>query len=362
MELKTILSEEEYKTILHYASFAMSGDNCQPWRFKKESANTLLILHDENRAKHLLNPNNISSVIAFGTLVEAIYMGAQSIGYSANYKFMSDFGKKNTNTPWVEISFEKKINDNDFDADAFFTRSVIRNNYQKQAIPFDILNNFPINFSDIDTVKISLVNHINDDFIEFSTKVENKWWQNSTMIYDILKWVRWTNKKYIQVRDGMHWSETGCSIFEIPLIWLVFKSSTIRNLIKTQMSKNLAKQTQTRLTNSGGLIAFSTKDQTLQSFFDVGRVAMRSAIKLKELGIVYQPLSLQSFFINQNKINFDIPEIKLPLEELNAHKDIVRKQFNLENNFLPLWIFRIGYPIKKVTTKSSLRLDTPWVI
>ena len=82
---------------------------------------------------------------------------------------------------------------------------------------------------------------------------------------------------------------------------------------------------------------------------------MRTALHLTESGIVYQPITLLPFALNQAAMGFNIPEITLSTEKIFQAQSIVRRQFGLNKDEVALWIFRIGYPQQSNLVKRSLR-------
>ena len=75
--------------LVHVASLAPSGGNCQPWRFRLKN-DVLQCIHDEDRSRTLLDFEHRATYAAFGALAENLRLAAASLGVGLDLRRFPD--------------------------------------------------------------------------------------------------------------------------------------------------------------------------------------------------------------------------------------------------------------------------------
>ena len=75
--------------LVHLASLAPSGGNCQPWHFRLKN-DVLQCFHDEERSRTLLDFEHRATYAAFGALSENLRLGAASLGIGIELRRFPD--------------------------------------------------------------------------------------------------------------------------------------------------------------------------------------------------------------------------------------------------------------------------------
>ncbi len=76
---RAALDAGQVRALVHFATLAPSGGNCQPWRFSWDGKR-LRLVHDVARSRSLLDYHDLASWLAFGAAAENVALAAAGMG------------------------------------------------------------------------------------------------------------------------------------------------------------------------------------------------------------------------------------------------------------------------------------------
>jgi hypothetical protein len=347
----------DFENILLIASKSPSGDNLQPWKFLVDEAEKKLsIFYDSKLAKHSFNPEDITSCINFGMMLYLIEQESLRQGFSFNYT-INEKGLEDINHSLIECSFVGNENTIApvYSTNTILKRRVGRGLYLKKDLPLETLQELVTNINqNNELVDFKISNVISKNSISCMKKMECAFWNKVEYLQDIFKWVHLTKSSYIKVKRGFHWKELGINPQELSFIYLIKKMPKIAIAIFNLFAHHLVLNKFSKsLKNSGFALLSLKRRPTVSECFDVGRDVMKVWLKIAELEMVTQPLSIQSFFISFS--NWGIYEKEWPKELTQPLESQFKLDFKVSDDYSPFWLFRFGYAAKSDNTRS-LRL------
>lgn len=326
-----------------------SGDNCQPWKFRWDGKN-LFIFHVETLAKHSMNPSGHASMMALGTVVEAIALSATRFGFSIR----THLSLQNTGALplWATVTFEQlglQINPL---TTQIAQRTTDRRFYNGGQISESLMSeikkledNFPgcyIRFQDQQTKR----------FMNYLIQTESLLWRNSKIVKDLTQWMRLSQKEINNTDDGMSWKNLNITALEASVFKLIRLFPVIPRLLWFlgfgRQIKKIAKES---VESSAALVCFSAENSDLESFFHIGRISFKTWLLLNANGFGVQPMSYCSTSIANIELSLLNGELsKDAYQTFFEGKSIVQENFNMNENEIPVWMFRTG-------VSESLPLD-----
>ena len=344
-------------SILSIASKTPSGDNVQQWIFSpKESENQLDIYHDHIIAKHAFNPENIASCLSFGMMMFLIEDEALRQGYLTKFNVFEE-GLTNSDKIFIQCKFE--VNESDkkpyYSVDTVLARSIGRGYFKKkEKITEDLKDLFNELSTDSDLIKFSVAEKVSNETLKAMKKIEYAFWNKKNYLKDIFKWVHFTNSYYQKTRRGFHWKELGLNPQELGFVYLIKKFTSFAiGLFNAGAYLMIYNKLAGSLNNAGLLLISLKRKPTTQEWLEIGKKVMRVWLKLTELGMVVQPLSIQSFFVSFHKWGININDWSV--ETIANLEKNLQEDFKTTEAYTPFWMQRFGVPAQK-TTYRSLRV------
>jgi len=304
-----------------------TGDNCQPFNFKFiKSRNVLQIIYIKNLGEHILNPNEMASLISLGMIDYLISNSGMSI--KDKQLFFQEINKDN------EIVAEYIFEDNSFIDEKFFEvclkRSTFREKFSKKVLelspPKDII----------------FQKEVSQDFIKSMLSVEDIFWENIDILKDVFSWVNLSHRDHVLRRRGLYWKELGVNGFEWPFLALVKYTPRLAIKFYRIIGSRLIKRHINNIYSHSSFLFITVRNDLgfHQKFFELGSKAIQVWLELTKQKISAQPLSFYTFYkihIN-DEMNDDFS---------NQLKLIVKE----ENVFI--WIYRIGFGDKELVQKDE---------
>lgn len=354
------------KLILQAAILSPSGDNCQPFRYKIENDETIVIRHIEQRAKHFLNHENFASILSLGTVIESISIQARALGYSTKVTINDSLGSA-FEQDWatVQLSPASELQANL--VSALSKRFTCRGPFKPQNLSESIFKECEKEAQSTSTqVKLFWGKPKDPEFINYLKESDMYLWKHKEAATDFLKLVRFTQSQSNSFSDGLSLAELEVKFHESISLWLMKSFPAVIPIFYYLGLKQMAqKVTERNYLNSGGLIAFSVDEKinSRTALYEVGLSFMRTWLYLSSLGYVVQPITTASLLCYQAS------QEKLPptsLKQFNnlfiQGKRLWIKNFHIPQNSDVVWAMRVGLPLETTKKSSSRRLNIQDVI
>lgn len=314
-----------------------SGDNAQPFSFHyNDNDKKIKIFHNNGIAKHELNPDNLSSLIVLGMILQMMEILSKEFHFS--YETFLSLDSRIKNNPQQECWCEFKI--------VYFSRKITNDFFLHVKTNRGGYQNKPISIINLDN-GVFLTSRLDKALIKEMSRAEAFFWKNSKLVQNILKWIHLSKKGYNSARAGFYYKEVNISALEVPVIFLLklkigikyFPLMVVEYFYRKKIF-NLHKQTENYL-------FFTGEYESETSLLDLGKVVYKQKYALSKSGITTHPLSILTFPLMFQE-NFGQKKI-LSYDFRNLQYDFKKK---LKTNQRIAWIFRVGYPINSSGTSN----------
>lgn len=332
------MNEIHLKNIIEDCRWSPTPDNCQPWTFEWKN-NQLEIFHDHKLAEHPLNPNNITSVLMLGCLLETIQISASQFGYKTENEF--HIVSHNDSVHWCTVRFQFSDCSPDPLTKFIKKRCTDRRIYQIKPKFLD-LNSLKIQINKSQT---HVSENITPELLNYIVETEQFLVDHHTILPSVMKWVRFSKKEALQTKDGFTWKNMLAKIWEVPALMLIRKKPGILKILRSSLKSQHRERTLLQLQSAQGFVCVSIPRLSQQPKSDLaqaGRCMQRCWLELTKNEFGVQPLSLSTLPIlfRHNKSIDDFFKKNEPI--IQAGDEILTKHFNIDNTQIPVWMFRFG--------------------
>lgn len=361
---KLMLMKKHLELIIAAAIQSPSGDNCQPFRFKIENNDMIVIRHIEKIAKHYLNYNNAASILSLGAVIESISIQARSLGYFPKVIINECIGSA-IDEFWASIQLISSSEITQDNLASYLTkRFTCREPFRSEILAESVIGEC-IREAKIASSKVNLFfgKPIEDEFISYLEESDLYIWKHKEAAIDFLKMIRFTKNHLKTSRDGLSLPELGVKLHESISLWIMKVYPNIIPLFYYLGLKKMSQQVSKRnYLQSSGLVIFSIDSHSEMnlSILEIGQAVLRTWVYLNSQGYVVQPITTATLLCYQaNHVN-------LPSTCLDEFKNLFingvklwRKYFNIPSSLEVVWALRVGLPIEstKITTSQRLRLE-----
>lgn len=268
----TSLSEADYLFMIEQAAKAPSGHNTQPWKFKLNQ-NSIDIYPDFTKSLPVVDPDNRELFVSLGCAAENLCIAASHKGYQAtvsideiNCVIQIQLAKQNSNT-----------------SSALFSQLSARQTNRS------VYNGKMISDSNIESLKQSdpepgvKVYFFKNGTPEFDRVAElidegnRRQMQDKKFKAELQQWMRYNKKHQDATRDGLSYAVFGAP--NLPRFIAKFIISQTLN----EQSQN--KRDRKNIASSSHFILFTTQNNTLEQWVNLGRTLERTLLKTTEMGI-----------------------------------------------------------------------------
>ncbi len=329
----------QIEMIIEKANLSPTPDNCQPWEFEW-NGETLSVLHLPERSKHPLNPGQLASILTLGCLIESIELAASELGL----KSVSEIGPfdDGVRSRWAVVRFLETNVQADPLAKALSQRTTDRRIYKGGSEILDSLV-LPSKNAGAQADKIT---KFSDDLIDYVVKTELFLPNHPTVLPGIMKWVRFSRKEARESGDGLSWRNMLARTWEVPSMWIMQNFPWTAPLFRPAVRVSHGSRSKEQLLSSAGAICISIKlvDEKIErsDLVDAGRLMLRTWLKVNQSGFGVQPLSLSTlpliYRVTGNADDF----FKQQSDLLVQGEDILRREFSISRDRLPVWMMRTG--------------------
>jgi len=351
------ISIEKLEEIIFAMRAAPTGDNGQHWHYRIVG-NSIEIIHEPKRAKHILNQDFYASLLSLGTIIESaqIYSDAKSFSMDINY-CLKDLKRPH----FATLSFEHA---NDFEKNVLNLleylplRETNRNHFKKDPLEIDHIKNLQSQLDSLN-LKINFISRPSKNFLEYLIHCEKYIWNNRDVFLDTVKWIRFNQKEVEKHRDGFNLKNIRLKKIDGFFIKIFEKSNFLYRLFwKIGLKIKIHLEVKSTLRNTGSFYSFSSADNSMEGVVNIGRASLRSWVYLNSIGHGVQPLTIASFlpFILEEKgslLNCSDRYLSI----FQGATTILNKEFSLNDNERIKWLFRTG-PAKRLSSDArTLRKD-----
>jgi hypothetical protein len=298
----------DFLIMVNYAAKAPSGHNTQPWKFKIHE-NSIEIIPNYTKALPAVDGNNRELYISIGCALENLGIMAYHLGYTVYIEKQNDQG--------IIVNLKKSVNA--IDNKLFFQierRQTNRSVYKNEVISDDAIQQLKktylqesnqIYFFQIHSPAANIIT-------EYIMKGNELQMNDIAFKEELMAWMRFNNGEIRKTNDGLTYRVMG-----FPSIPRLMGKPIVGSFLKPdkQNESDLKK-----INTSSRLVLFTTQNNTVSEWIDLGRSLQRFLLKAAELGIANAYLNPPC-------------EIESLANELKAKLPI--------NNEYPTLLLRIGY-------------------
>lgn len=344
--------------ILDCAVQAPSGDNTQPWRFKKVGDNAVDIIAWSEKDNPIFNYKNIPTLIAIGTVLENISNIFPEYGYEVEIDY-SDTVKNNSlkaNDVAARITFRKSDKASSSSIGKILGRHTNRNAYSGAVLSPESMNKILSLEVDEGVLVKGVFDRSGIESIAVSVTESERTVLSHKRLHDsFFHSIRWNTPNDNEETRGLDIKTLELIgpakvLFKLHSNWFF---ATILN--KIGIINVIAKENANVYKTSSGYLVFSAKNYSQENALNLGRTLQRYWVYLCSEGFGVQLNSGISFLYPQLNVK-DGAISDLDLVQKNrideAHKNILKVSHSPKENDFALFM-RFGYPKMEATIFSK---------
>ncbi len=264
---------QDFIKILDYGAKAPSGHNTQPWLFK--ITNTEIEIHPNfKKSLPVVDPDNRELFVSLGCAAENICIAALHKRYEPTVSITDDgiihikLTKQNCKTAaplFPQISL----------------RQTNRSVYNGRIIPKDSID--LLKMVDYDPfIGVHYYKNGTSEFDSISNYIyqgNSRQMKDENFIAELQQWMRYNKKHQDATRDGLSYA-----VFGAPNLPRFIAKAIIS---KTINEKSQNKNDRKKIKSSSHFILFTTQDNTIEQWINLGRTLERILLKTTEMGFVH---------------------------------------------------------------------------
>ena len=336
-----IAQNTDYLFMVEQAVKAPSGHNTQPWLFKINDS-SIEIHPNFERSLPIVDPDNRELFISLGCALENLCIAAYCKGYNSEVTISGDgiitivLAKNSLASDSLlqeqsALSIRQESNStrqesNDFLLEQIAVRQTNRSVYNKKKISSDTINLLKT-ISSEDGIKIYFYENGTPDFDSISgcvLKGNTVQMQDEAFRAELKSWMRYNKKHQDKTNDGLSYAVFGAP--NLPMF-----------IVKPIMSGYINEKKQNKgdiekMQSSSHFVLFTTQDNAIEQWINLGRTLERFLLKSTGLNIIHA-------YLNQPNVIKD-----LSLQMLKA--------LNITEEY-PAVLIRIGYGEKLPYSKRK---------
>ncbi|WP_022853585.1 methyltransferase domain-containing protein [Thermodesulfatator atlanticus] len=288
----------EIETVLKAASWAPSGDNLQPWRFKLEGENTIHFLYDPVVDTSFFNFEQNATIFAVGAALENASYLLEKAHIGHNFEFSPEKQDRYHKLVVLKIKWPKEKADLE---DILLKSPVVKRTTNRKLYERKDLT---------EKAREKIISCGKDLGIEVKILEGKKLEDLAELLYlaDLIRVERKDLHEFLH--DTIRWCPS-CQVLGdgMPIKSLeagapgelVLKAtrpwSVMKNLNKLGFARAMAEHTKKLALSSSGIMAFCAESLDEKAYFNVGRACERAWLSLTEMGLFAQPLAAAPLFM-----------------------------------------------------------------
>ena len=322
------LSDQEWHYLLRAGIQAPSGDNAQPWIFRK-TERTLAISFDPAADVSFFNFNNIASLISCGAVIENISIAASQIGLATKVKYVSNGNETNV---VAELVFERLDGACDALADHIWSRRTNRKPYDQEVVLSSFLAELQAPLTRFSGVGIHFLTKREDlkRIAQIVFKADTIRTEHKGLHRHLMEMIRFSLPEANETRNGFYVKnlEAGSAgeiFLKATRKWHVMKWAN-----RLGVGKIVALNAYQGILHSSGVALIVAPGVKQEDFVRGGRALERFWLTLTQMGYQMQPMTALTLFFLRLQMEGDGQFSKSHATLLRQ----IRKEYNgLFSNF-----------------------------
>ena len=337
-----MMKREKQRRIVELAMRAPNVDNAQPFYFQWEG-NRLLIFRDEKRDRRRGNAGNYISMVGLGCLAEYVAIAASGEGLSAALHFRYD--EEHLDRPWLSVAFDSEQGGADDLLPGLKIRCSDRRLYEGGTLADPVFGEIAADVVDIQGANLYFEDSSNQKLIAYVLQCEEFLWADKEILPEILSWVRWNQEEVRRTRDGVPWQSLGVSFLTSRLMKFVATSEIFRKLARRSGGPLRAQQktVEAQIRSSAALGCITVEDARPETMFKLGRVFVRTWVRLNLSGFGVQVMANPAIHAFQYAADIIPEDYPVASKRTFAQGErILTEAFGVGEGEIPAWMFRTG--------------------
>jgi len=320
------------KEILFLASLAPSGHNTQPWFVEYLEPYNWIIGNDKNKWLLAVDPFQRETMLSIGAFLQNLEYAASNFGYVCDWNLLAT---ANQDERVIEVKLVRKAVKNSFDTAKIKNRRTVRSNFQN-----DLLKKEDLDFLvDSESEYIHYLPNTGKEskFVNEQTIEANRLQTfRDAAQQELADWIRFSSADAEKFRDGL--TTAGMEIEGL-------SSFFVRNfygksdVMKTDFRETSLDKVKTQVSQSAGWILITSKNNSVETLIETGRLMQRLFLKVREKNIAMHPMT--------------------QILEETATKKTLNQSIGISENIQ--FILRTGY-LKNYPEPVSLRRPVEWFV
>lgn len=292
------LSDDILNFLIKAGIQAPSGDNAQPWRFKK-SNNAIDVYLDRASDDSFFNINQIASIISCGAVIENIKIAAMKLGIETDMRILPD-GEKVDLMAQLKFSItqDKGSSGDDVLFDSIWKRNTNRRFYRPSSVSPFLIETLKATTSNIPGACLHVVTDKQEmkaiaGMIFAADQIRT---QNKSLHLHLHRMIRYSGKAAEAERDGLPLKNLEAG-FAGEWFLKSTRSWKVMHLLNTSgISKFVARHSYECIVRSSGVALLTVNHTDEASFLNGGRAVERAWLTLTHLGLAVQPMTAITLF------------------------------------------------------------------
>lgn len=335
--------DELRRLLVEAAIRAPSGDNCQPWHFRLEDQNKILIHIVPERARSFFDLGFRATFLSVGAVIENMRVAAAYKGYGLHVEYGEGVGKDN---PAAVVTLKKTGNSLDFLTnlhDALQKRTVNRRPFLPVKLSSQLWDRL-LGASTIEEVKV----------VTYTSREHLRAWKRAVKAADMIRWTHPTihRELFEKVRYSASEAEaerTGLEIDRLgigpsaPIVMRTLSSwDRMKRLRRFGVAKMLAGQSALLLGLSSGLVGVWASEDSPRGWTLAGEQTERLWNVAQDLGLAVQPSPIALYLHRRRMLEGENAFMAEHIRYLDEIADTLKIIGHPQNYPVGTMLFRIG--------------------
>lgn len=248
-------------------------------------------------------------------------------------------GAGESHSAWATLSFTPRV-DPSFEelAAGLSERCTDRRLYRGGDLDDPVLAQLVKGSPDDAACRLYLRDCTDRNLLAYLEQAEGYVWSHSTTQQAFIRWIRFD----AAARDGIPWQCLGSSFLESRVL-LVCRSYTIQRLINRGFISAAQRLLRRQIGSSAALGCITVRATHAEALVEVGRLALRTWVRLNASGFAVQPLAVAAIGVYNAHVA-ELPGDTLPRfrELFLSGEATFRAAFGIGEAETPAWLFRTG--------------------
>ena len=287
------LGAEQVRSLVHFATLAPSGGNCQPWRFSWDGRR-LRLAHDAERSRSFLDFDGLASWLAFGAAVENVALVAAGMGLEVavdlapdprhpavvcDLRFVARRGAAPARTEVLAAAIPERVTNRKLSARA--------------TLPADARGALLRAAADVPGAALQLVEDPDRlaELGEVLGRGDRLRFLSRTMHGEMMAELRWTPDEVCRTRDGLDVATLELTGADLAGLRVMSSWAAMDLVGRLGGGRALEKPARKAIAAASAVGLVSVPGRTRAAYFAGGRAMQRVWLQATALGLAFQPMA-----------------------------------------------------------------------